>query len=135
MTGQPLFRPCTPYGVSEDVGIDRLPSTWRKMPSSSVHQISSANRKPCCYCKPVPPSRFANSKTRDLGAHTRNADILVVATGKRNIVTADMVKPGAVVPDVGMNRDDEGKLCGDVDYANVKEVAGYTHQFPVELAQ
>jgi methylenetetrahydrofolate dehydrogenase (NADP+)/methenyltetrahydrofolate cyclohydrolase len=65
-----------------------------------------------------------------LGAHTRNADILVVATGKRNIVTADMVKPGAVVLDVGMNRDDEGKLCGDVDYANVKEVAGYITPVP-----
>jgi methylenetetrahydrofolate dehydrogenase (NADP+)/methenyltetrahydrofolate cyclohydrolase len=54
----------------------------------------------------------------------------VVATGKRNIVTADMVKPGAVVIDVGMNRDDEGKLCGDVDFANVKEVAGWITPVP-----
>ena len=73
---------------------------------------------------------ICNSKTRDLAAHTRNADILVVATGKRNIVTADMIKPAAVVIDVGMNRDDEGKLCGDVDYLPSKEVAGYITPVP-----
>jgi methylenetetrahydrofolate dehydrogenase (NADP+)/methenyltetrahydrofolate cyclohydrolase len=73
---------------------------------------------------------ICNSKTRDLASHTKNADILVVATGRRNIVTADMVKPGAVVIDVGMNRDDHGKLCGDVDFANVKEVAGYITPVP-----
>jgi methylenetetrahydrofolate dehydrogenase (NADP+)/methenyltetrahydrofolate cyclohydrolase len=73
---------------------------------------------------------ICNSKTRDLGHHTRQADILVVATGKRNIVTADMVKPGAVVIDVGMNRDDNGKLCGDVDFANAREVAGWITPVP-----
>ena len=71
---------------------------------------------------PMTPEQIAEA--------VRNADILVVATGKRNIVTADMVKPGAVVIDVGMNRDDEGKLCGDVDFANVKEVAGYITPVP-----
>jgi methylenetetrahydrofolate dehydrogenase (NADP+)/methenyltetrahydrofolate cyclohydrolase len=55
---------------------------------------------------------------------------VVVATGKRNIVTADMVKPGAVVIDVGMNRDDAGKLCGDVDYAPTAEVAGWITPVP-----
>ena len=73
---------------------------------------------------------ICNSKKRDLGHHTRDADILVVATGKRNIVTADMVKPGAVVIDVGMNRDDAGKLCGDVDYAPTVEVAGWITLVP-----
>jgi methylenetetrahydrofolate dehydrogenase (NADP+)/methenyltetrahydrofolate cyclohydrolase len=73
---------------------------------------------------------ICNSKTRDLAAHTRRADIIVAATGKRNLLTADMVKPGVTVIDVGMNRDDEGKLCGDVDFAGVREVAGYITPVP-----
>jgi len=67
---------------------------------------------------------ICHSKTRDIGAHTREADVVVVATGIRNILTADMVKPGAAVIDVGMNRDDAGKLCGDVDFASVAPIAG-----------
>jgi methylenetetrahydrofolate dehydrogenase (NADP+)/methenyltetrahydrofolate cyclohydrolase len=58
------------------------------------------------------------------------ADVIVAAVGKRNVLTADMVKPGAVVLDVGMNRNDEGKLCGDVDFDGVKEVAGYITPVP-----
>ena len=61
---------------------------------------------------------------------TRQADIVVAAVGKRNVLTADMVKPGAVVIDVGMNRNDEGKLCGDVDFDGVKEVAGWITPVP-----
>jgi methylenetetrahydrofolate dehydrogenase (NADP+)/methenyltetrahydrofolate cyclohydrolase len=64
-----------------------------------------------------------HSRTKDLADVTRRADILVVAIGKANFVTADMVKEGAVVIDVGMNRNAEGKLCGDVDFENVKEKA------------
>ena len=60
---------------------------------------------------------------------TRQADIVVAAVGKRNVLTADMIKPGAVVIDVGMNRDDAGKLCGDVDFNGCKEVAGYITLF------
>ena len=71
-----------------------------------------------------------HSGTADLGAFTRQADVVVAAVGKRNVLTADMVKPGAVVIDVGMNRNDEGKLCGDVDFAGVKEVAGYITPVP-----
>ena len=63
-------------------------------------------------------------------ADIAQADIVVAAVGKRNVLTAEMVKPGAVVIDVGMNRDDEGKLCGDVDFAAVKEVAGYISPVP-----
>lgn len=70
-----------------------------------------------------------HSKTKDLAQHTRNADIIVSAAGKANLITADMVKPGAVVIDVGMNRVN-GKLCGDVDFENVKEVAGYITPVP-----
>jgi methylenetetrahydrofolate dehydrogenase (NADP+)/methenyltetrahydrofolate cyclohydrolase len=65
-----------------------------------------------------------------LKALTLQADVIVAAVGKRNVLTADMVKPGAVVLDVGMNRNDEGKLCGDVDFDGVKEVAGYITPVP-----
>ena len=73
---------------------------------------------------------ICNSKTRDLAAHTRDADVIVAAVGRRNIITADMVKPGAVVIDVGMNRDDAGKLCGDVDFTGVREVADHITPVP-----
>jgi len=71
-----------------------------------------------------------HSATLDLGLHTRQADVLVAAVGKRHQVTADMVKPGAIVIDVGINRDQDGKLCGDVDFAAVREVAGWISPVP-----
>jgi methylenetetrahydrofolate dehydrogenase (NADP+)/methenyltetrahydrofolate cyclohydrolase len=71
-----------------------------------------------------------HSATPDLKAMTLQADVIVAAVGKRNVLTADMVKPGAVVIDVGMNRNDEGKLCGDVDFAGVKEVASHITPVP-----
>jgi len=72
----------------------------------------------------------AHSRTQNLKVLTLQADVIVAAVGKRNVLTADMVKPGAVVLDVGMNRNDEGKLCGDVDFDGVKEVAGYITPVP-----
>jgi methylenetetrahydrofolate dehydrogenase (NADP+)/methenyltetrahydrofolate cyclohydrolase len=71
-----------------------------------------------------------HSATPDLAHFTRQADILVAAVGKRDMITADMVKPGAAVIDVGMNRNDAGKLCGDVDFAAVREVAGWITPVP-----
>ena len=71
-----------------------------------------------------------HSATPDLAHHTRQADIVVAAVGKRNVLTADMVKPGAVIIDVGMNRNDEGKLCGDVDFDGVSAVAGWITPVP-----
>jgi len=65
-----------------------------------------------------------HSRTPDLAVHTRLADVVVAAVGRRHTLIGDMVKPGAVVIDVGMNRDDAGKLCGDVDFASVEKVAG-----------
>jgi len=73
---------------------------------------------------------ICHSRTKDLKAQTLQADVIVAAVGKRNVLTADMVKPGAVVLDVGMNRNDEGKLCGDVDFEGVKEVAGWITPVP-----
>ena len=71
-----------------------------------------------------------HSATPDLALHTRQADVVVVAVGRRNTLTAGMVKPGAIVIDVGMNRDEQGKLCGDVDFAGVREVAGWITPVP-----
>jgi methylenetetrahydrofolate dehydrogenase (NADP+)/methenyltetrahydrofolate cyclohydrolase len=71
-----------------------------------------------------------HSATTDLAAHTRQADVVVAAVGRRNTLTAGMVKPGAVIIDVGMNRNDEGKLCGDVDFDGVREVAGWITPVP-----
>ena len=71
-----------------------------------------------------------HSKTKDIASFTRNADILVVAVGKAGFVNGDMIKPGAVVIDVGMNRNDEGKLCGDVDFASAEPVAAYITPVP-----
>jgi methylenetetrahydrofolate dehydrogenase (NADP+)/methenyltetrahydrofolate cyclohydrolase len=73
---------------------------------------------------------MCHSATRDLGSITRGADLIVAAAGRRNLVTADMVKPGAVVIDVGTNRTPEGKLAGDVDFANVREVASWISPVP-----
>jgi len=129
MTGQPMFRPCTPYGVMKMLeSID--------YPVRGAHAVvvgaSNIVGKPqaMLLLQAGATVTICNSKTRDLGHHTRQADILVVATGKRNIVTADMIKPGAVVIDVGMNRDDNGKLCGDVDFEPAKEVAGWITPVP-----
>ena len=73
---------------------------------------------------------IAHSRTVDLGAVTRQADVLVVAVGRAGLVTGDMIKPGAVVIDVGMNRNAEGKLCGDVDFASAEPVAGWITPVP-----
>lgn len=129
MTGQPLFRPCTPYGVMK-----MLESIAYPVRGAHAVVVGASNivGKPqaMLLLQAGATVTICNSKTRDLGHHTRQADILVAATGKRNLITADMVKPGAVVIDVGMNRDDQGKLCGDVDFAPVKEVAGHITPVP-----
>ncbi|MGF7130416.1 methylenetetrahydrofolate dehydrogenase (NADP+)/methenyltetrahydrofolate cyclohydrolase [Paraburkholderia sp. EB58] len=129
MTGKPLFRPCTPYGVMkmlEAYGID--------LEGANAVVIGRSNivGKPMALLllEAGATVTICHSKTRDLAAHTRNADVVVAATGLRNILTAEMVKPGAAVIDVGMNRDEAGKLCGDVDFAGVKEVAGYITPVP-----
>ncbi|MCG1018908.1 MULTISPECIES: bifunctional methylenetetrahydrofolate dehydrogenase/methenyltetrahydrofolate cyclohydrolase FolD [Burkholderiaceae] len=129
MTGKPLFRPCTPYGVMKMFESERIPLAGA---NAVVIGRSNIVGKPMAMLlvEAGATVTICNSKTRDLAAHTRSADIIVAATGKRNLVTADMVKPGATVIDVGMNRDDEGKLCGDVDFAGVREVAGYITPVP-----
>ena len=123
MTGTPLFRPCTPYGVM------RMLESENVVLRGAVAVIVGASNivgKPMAMLLQAAGATvtICNSKTRDLAWHTRHADIVVVATGKPGMVTGDMIKPGAIVIDVGINRGADGKLCGDVDYASVKEVAG-----------
>jgi methylenetetrahydrofolate dehydrogenase (NADP+)/methenyltetrahydrofolate cyclohydrolase len=129
MTGKPLFRPCTPYGVMKMFESERIALSGA---NAVVIGRSNIVGKPMAMLllEAGATVTICHSKTRDLAAYTRRADIVVAATGKRNLVTADMVKPGAVVIDVGMNRDDAGKLCGDVDFAGVREVAGYLTPVP-----
>ncbi|NYT36666.1 bifunctional methylenetetrahydrofolate dehydrogenase/methenyltetrahydrofolate cyclohydrolase FolD [Allopusillimonas soli] len=123
MTGQPLFRPCTPYGImkmleSEDVdlwGAEAVVVGASNIVGKPMAMLMLAKGATVTLC---------NSKTRDLGAHTRRADVLVVATGKPGIVKGDMIKPGAVVIDVGINRNAQGKLEGDVDFESACLVAG-----------
>lgn len=123
MTGQPLFRPCTPYGVMKMLESENV--TVRGAEAVIVG-ASNIVGKPMAMLLLAAGATvtLCNSKTRDLGAQTRRADILVVATGKPKMVTGDMIKPGAIVIDVGINRGADGKLVGDVEFESAKAVAG-----------
>ena len=123
MTGQPLFRPCTPYGVMK-----MLESEGVALRGAEAVIIGASNivGKPMAMLLLAAGATITicNSKTRDLAAQTRRADVLVVATGKPGMIDGSMIKPGAVVIDVGINRGADGKLCGDVDFASASQVAG-----------
>lgn len=129
MTGQDAFLPCTPFGVMvmlEEMGIDPAGKDVVVVGRSNIvgkpaGQLFLNKNATVTYC---------HSRTKDLKEHTKKADIVVSAVGKAGLITAEHIKPGAVVIDVGMNRDAEGKLCGDVAYAEVKEKAGYITPVP-----
>ncbi len=130
MVGETGFKACTPYGcmkMLESIGMKNL-----RGKHAVVIGRSNIVGKPMAMMllQANATVTITHSGTADLGAMTRQADIVVAAVGKRNVLTADMVKPGAVVIDVGMNRNDEGKLCGDVDFEGVKQVAGYITPVP-----
>ena len=130
MVGEVGFKACTPYGcmkMLESIGMKDL-----RGKHAVVIGRSNIVGKPMAMMLLAANATvtICHSGTSDLAAMTRQADIVVAAVGKRNVLTADMVKPGAVVIDVGMNRDDEGKLCGDVDYNGCKDVAGYITPVP-----
>ncbi|VTU32706.1 Bifunctional protein FolD protein [Variovorax sp. PBL-H6] len=129
VTGQPGFWPCTPYGCMK-----MLESIGYELRGKHAVVIGRSNivGKPMALMLLAKSATvtICHSATPDLGAFTRQADVVVAAVGKRNVLTADMVKPGAVIIDVGMNRNDEGKLCGDVDFAAVREVAGWITPVP-----
>jgi methylenetetrahydrofolate dehydrogenase (NADP+)/methenyltetrahydrofolate cyclohydrolase len=129
LVGQPGFKACTPYGCMK-----LIESTGQAIKGKHAVVIGRSNTvgKPMALLllQANATVTVCHSATPDLGHHVRDADIVVAAVGRRNTVTADMVKPGAIVIDVGMNRNDEGKLCGDVDFAGVKEVAGWITPVP-----
>ncbi len=129
MIGDYSFLPCTPAGVMEllhsaDISPDgkrcvvigRSNIVGKPMAMLLLHENGTVT--------------VCHSRTKDLAAICREADILVAAVGRAKFVTADMVKPGAAVIDVGMNRDENGKLCGDVDYDAVEPIAGYITPVP-----
>ena len=129
MTGAPGFWPCTPHGcmkMLEAIGYDL------RGKHAVVIGRSNIVGKPMAMMLLAKSATvtICHSATQDLGAITRQADVIVAAVGKLNLVTADMVKPGAVVIDVGMNRKADGKLAGDVDFDGVKEVAGWITPVP-----
>jgi methylenetetrahydrofolate dehydrogenase (NADP+)/methenyltetrahydrofolate cyclohydrolase len=129
MSGLPGFRPCTPYGcmkLIESTGVDI------RGKHAVVIGRSNTVGKPMALLllQAHATVTVCHSATPDLGLHTRQADILVAAVGRRHMVTADMVKPGAVVIDVGINRNEQGKLQGDVDFDAVREVAGWITPVP-----
>lgn len=129
MSGLPGLRPATPYGcmkLIESTGLDP------KGKHAVVIGRSNTVGKPMALLllQANATVTVCHSATPDLGVHTRQADIVVAAVGRRNTLTADMVKPGAVVIDVGMNRNEQGKLCGDVDFEGVRQVAGWITPVP-----
>ena len=129
MAGLPGFRPCTPYGCMKLIESTGLPLKGKH---AVVIGRSNTVGKPMALLllQANATVTVCHSATPDLGLFTRQADVVVAAVGRRNTVTKDMVKPGAIVIDVGMNRDDAGKLCGDVDFGPVSEVAGWITPVP-----
>ncbi|WP_108508491.1 bifunctional methylenetetrahydrofolate dehydrogenase/methenyltetrahydrofolate cyclohydrolase FolD [Polynucleobacter acidiphobus] len=129
MVGAPLFKPCTPYGCMKMLESIEYPLRGAR---AVVIGASNIVGKPMAMLllQAGATVTICNSKTKDLSAHTKEADILVVATGKPKMITGNMIKPGAVVIDVGINRLPDGKLCGDVDFDTAKYVAGWITPVP-----
>ena len=129
MTGAPGFKPCTPFGCMK-----LIESTGINLRGKHAVVIGRSNTvgKPMALMLLAAHATvtICHSATDNIKQHTLQADVVVAAVGRRNVLTADMVKPGAIVIDVGMNRDDNGKLCGDVDFAAIKEVASYITPVP-----
>lgn len=129
MTGQDAFLPCTPYGVM--VMLEHINC---EIEGKHVVIVGRSNivGKPAgqLFLNKHATVTYCHSRTKDLSAITNQADILVVAVGKRDMITSSHVKEGAVVIDVGMNRNEQGKLCGDVSFDEVKEKASYITPVP-----
>lgn len=123
LTGLPGLRPATPWGCMKLIESTGVPLRGRH---AVVVGRSNTVGKPMAMLllQANATVTVCHSGTPDLGVHTRQADVVVVATGRRHTLSAGMVRPGAVVIDVGINRDEAGKLCGDVDFAPVREALG-----------
>ncbi len=129
MTGLPGFRPCTPYGCMKLIESTGVPVKGKH---AVVIGRSNTVGKPMALLllQANATVTVTHSATPDLGQHTRQADIVVAAVGRRGTLTGDMVKPGAIVIDVGINRKEDGKLCGDVDFDSVAPIAGFITPVP-----
>jgi methylenetetrahydrofolate dehydrogenase (NADP+)/methenyltetrahydrofolate cyclohydrolase len=129
MVGAPEFKPCTPYGCMKLLESIEYPLRGAR---AVVVGASNIVGKPMAMLllQAGATVTICNSKTRDLAHHTKDADVLVVATGKPKMITGDMVKSGSVVIDVGINRLPDGKLCGDVDFDTAKYIAGWITPVP-----
>jgi methylenetetrahydrofolate dehydrogenase (NADP+)/methenyltetrahydrofolate cyclohydrolase len=129
VTGNPKFQPCTPFGVMK-----LLEKSGVAIEGKHAVIVGRSNivGKPMALMllQKNATVTICTSKTVDLAKFTRDADILVVATGKPQMITGDMIKPGAAVIDVGINRLANGKLVGDVDFDSAKEVAGWITPVP-----
>jgi len=129
VAGLPGFRPCTPWGCMK-----LIESTGTDLRGKHAVVIGRSNTvgKPMALMllQADATVTVCHSRTPDLGAHTRTADVVVAAVGRLDVLTAGMVKPGAIVIDVGMNRNAEGKLRGDVDFEGVAQVAGWVTPVP-----
>jgi methylenetetrahydrofolate dehydrogenase (NADP+)/methenyltetrahydrofolate cyclohydrolase len=129
VTGNMRFAPCTPYGCMK-----LLEKSGVSIEGKHAVVVGRSNivGKPMALLllQANATVTICTSKTRDLAKHTRDADILVVAIGRAKMISGDMIKPGAAVIDVGMNRMDNGKLCGDVDFDTAREVAGWITPVP-----
>lgn len=129
MIGDYDFLPCTPAGVMEMLEEYHIDPAGKHCVVVGRSNIVGKPQAMLLLHKHGTVT-ICHSRTLDLASVTRQADILVAAVGRVNLITADMVKPGAVVIDVAMNRNTEGKLCGDVDFAPVAEIASYITPVP-----
>jgi methylenetetrahydrofolate dehydrogenase (NADP+)/methenyltetrahydrofolate cyclohydrolase len=129
MQGNPRFIPCTPYGVMKMLESGNVPL---KGAEAVIVGRSNIVGKPMAMLLLAQSCTVTvcHSQSKDLAFHTKRADILVAAVGRAKMITGDMIKPGATVIDVGINRTPEGKLCGDVDFESAKEVAGLITPVP-----
>ena len=126
---QDTFVSCTPYGVMKMFEAYNIDLTGKNVTVIGRSNIVGKPLIQCCLNKNATVT-VCHSKTTDLKQHTQNADIVIAAIGKSKFITADMIKPGAVVIDVGINRGEDGKLTGDVDFENVKDKASYITPVP-----
>lgn len=127
--GQDGFIPCTPLGIMKMFEKYNIDIDGKKVAIIGRSNIVGKPMAQCMLSKNATVT-ICHSKTKELKKEVKDADIIIAAAGKQNIVTADMVKDGAVIIDVGMNRNSEGKLCGDVDFENIKEKASYITPVP-----
>lgn len=129
VTGNKIFPPCTPYGVMCMLDYMNIPLEGKE---AVVVGRSNIVGKPMALLllEKSATVTICTSRTQDLKAHTSRADILVVATGRAKMITGDMIKEGATVIDVGINRDDDGRLVGDVEFESASQKAGYITPVP-----